>query len=62
MSPPASTSYARPTLTWVKRRARRLQRFYGVTRRLAIFVAWRDYMDFTAGRSTRLVVLTGGKK
>ncbi|MGE0333199.1 MAG: hypothetical protein AB7P37_21170 [Ramlibacter sp.] len=58
----SAPNYARPTLGWIKRRARRLQRFYGVTRRLAIFDAWRDYMDFTAGRTTRLVVLTGGKK
>lgn len=37
----------RPPLRWITRRARRLQRAYGITRRMAIFDAWRDYANFT---------------
>jgi len=33
-------------LGWIKRRARRLQRFYRVTRRLAIAAAREDYLAF----------------
>jgi len=52
----------RPALAWIKRRARRLERFYGITRRLAIFDAWRDHIDFTGGQPRRLVLIPGGKK
>lgn len=31
---------------WIKRRARRLQRFYGVDRRLAVYDARIDYLAF----------------
>lgn len=54
--------YARPQLAWVKRRARRLQRFYGIDRRLAIFDALRDYTEFCVGRCARLVSIPGGKR
>ena len=33
-------------LSWIKRRARRLQNFYQVPRRLAIYDAWVDYINF----------------
>lgn len=58
----AATSYQRPPLAWVKRRARRLQRFYGITRRLAIFDAWRDYTEFVLGQGARLTSITGGNR
>lgn len=40
----AATS--RPRLQWIKRRARRLQAFYQVPRRMAIFDAWIDWINF----------------
>lgn len=33
-------------LGWIKRRARRLERFYGITRKLAVFDARLDYLAF----------------
>lgn len=33
-------------LGWIKRRARRIQRFYGVDRKLAVFDARLDYLLF----------------
>lgn len=39
-------TYSRPPLAWIKRRARRLMRFYGVSRRLAVFDALTDYVGF----------------
>ncbi|MGE3348170.1 MAG: hypothetical protein AB7I35_12130 [Ramlibacter sp.] len=46
-------TYQRPTLTWIKRRARRLMHFYKIERRLAVFDAAMDYAAFvgpTGGR------------
>lgn len=31
---------------WIKRRARRIQRFYGVARKLAVYDARIDYLAF----------------
>ena len=31
---------------WIKRRARRIQRFYNVTRKLAVYDARIDYLAF----------------
>ena len=31
---------------WIKRRARRLQKFYGIGRKLAVFDARMDYLSF----------------
>lgn len=57
------TDYQRPSLTWIKRRARRLQQFYGIGRRLAVFDAWRDYINFTGtAAAPHLVALPGGKR
>lgn len=39
-------AYTRPPLAWIKRRARRLMRFYGISRRLAVFDALTDYVGF----------------
>jgi hypothetical protein len=33
-------------LAWIKRRARRLERFYGVARRIAVYDAWMDWTMF----------------
>ncbi|MBX3588767.1 MAG: hypothetical protein KF796_19215 [Ramlibacter sp.] len=54
--------YTRPTLGWIKRRARRLQSFYGIARRLAVFDAWRDYMSFAGTPVSPLTLISGGKK
>lgn len=35
---------------WIKRRARRLQRFYGINRKLAVYDARLDFLDFIGGR------------
>ena len=36
-------------LAWIRRRARRLVRFYGVDRRLAIWDAWVDWIHWQGG-------------
>lgn len=36
-------------LGWIKRRARRIQKFYGVDRRLAVFDARVDFFMFKGG-------------
>lgn len=36
-------------LGWIKRRARRLERFYGITRKLAVFDARLDFLAFKGG-------------
>lgn len=33
-------------LGWIKRRARRLERFYGISRKLAVYDARIDYLAF----------------
>ena len=41
-----------PTITrlgWIKRRARRLQKFYGIDRKLAVFDARLDFFHFKGG-------------
>lgn len=40
-----------PRLVWIKRRARRLQRAYQVSRRMAIYDAWIDWINFTGARA-----------
>lgn len=62
----SASPYIRPRLTWIKRRARRLQGFYGINRRMAIFDAWRDHIAFTgqsghAGTPSTLVLIRGGR-
>ncbi len=36
---------------WIKRRARRLQRFYGIDRKLAVFDARMDWIAFMGSQS-----------
>lgn len=38
-------------LGWIKRRARRLQRFYQVSIKIAVYDAWRDWIDFKGAQS-----------
>lgn len=42
---------SKPTqkIGWIKRRARRIQRFYAIDRKLAIHDAWVDWIAFTGG-------------
>lgn len=58
----STATYARAPLGWIKRRARRLQKFYGITRRIAVFDAWRDYAEFCLWQSAHLVSVPGGKR
>ncbi len=57
--PSRKSVYVRPPLAWITRRARRIQRVYGVARRMAIYDAWRDYIDFTGAAVPRLVAVKG---
>lgn len=34
---------------WIKRRARRIERFYSIDRKLAIHDAWVDWISFHGG-------------
>lgn len=49
-------------LTWIKRRARRIEKFYGAQRRLAIVDAALDWAMFMPmpGRASGLVAIQGG--
>jgi hypothetical protein len=38
-------------LGWIRRRARRLQRFYCIKRHLAVELAGADWLDFAGGTS-----------
>lgn len=58
--PMAEADYRRPELSWVKRRARRLQRFFHCSRRIAIAEAVNDYYLFTGMHRTRLLKLIKG--
>lgn len=40
------STIVRSKIGWIKRRARRLQRFYGIDRKLAVHDAWTDYIAF----------------
>ena len=53
--------YERPRLTWIKKRARRLMRFYGVDRRFAIADAAADYSYFVGPTRPTLTVINGGR-
>lgn len=45
-------------LGWIKRRARRIERFYKVSRKLAVYDARLDYIAFL-GRPTFTLVARG---
>lgn len=56
----AEADYSRPPLRWVIRRARRLQRFFGVQRRLAVAEAINDYFCFSRMHRERVLKLIQG--
>lgn len=56
-----ASPYDRPRLVWIKRRARRLMKFYRVSRRLAISDAAEDYGHFIGSRRPSLTLIAGGK-
>ena len=58
--PMAEADYRRPELTWVKRRARRIEQFFKVARAIAIAEAIADYHAFAAMHRSRLLVLIKG--
>lgn len=49
MSTATRQHYQAHRLAWIKKRARRIQRFYQVARRLAIFDAALDFSRFMGG-------------
>lgn len=53
--------YYRPRLAWIKTRARRLMRFYGISRRLAISDAADDYSLFVGRQPRPLALIRGGR-
>lgn len=55
---PASPSYWRAPIGWIKRRARRIERFYGISRRLAVYDARLDYLEFTRMRDAQIIALS----
>jgi hypothetical protein len=58
--PMSEADYRRPALTWIKRRARRLQRFFHCSRRVAITEAMNDYDTFSGEYRARLLKLIKG--
>ena len=60
MVPMTEADYRRPELAWIKRRARRLQRFFHCSRRLAVVEAINDYYVFHGLHRTRLLKLIKG--
>ena len=58
--PMTEADYQRPELSWVKRRARRLQRFFKVPRTVAIAEAFDDYGVFTQMHRNRLLTMMRG--
>ena len=61
-APARAPRYSRPRLLWITRRARRLQRAYGIARRIAIYDAWRDYIDFTGEAEAAALHLVKGAR
>lgn len=58
--PMTEADYHRPELSWVKRRARRLQRFFKVDRAIAVAEALDDYYLFTRMHRDRMLTLIQG--
>ena len=56
----ARARYARAHLPWVKRRARRLVRCFGVSRQAAVAHAAEDYWQFVGRVRPVLVLIRGG--
>lgn len=58
--PMLEACYQRPPLRWITRRARRLERAFHCSRRIAIYEAALDYACFTGLHRTRLLQLVAG--
>ncbi len=58
--PMAEADYRRPPLRWITRRARALQRGFGISRRVAIYHAALDYDSFQGLHRERLLCLVQG--
>jgi len=56
-----SARYQRSHLSWVKRRARRLERCFDVPRRLAVDSASEDYRHFVGAPRPVLTLIQGGR-
>lgn len=55
--PMLEACYQRPPLRWITRRARRLERAFHCSRRIAIYEAALDYACFTGMHRDRLLQL-----
>ena len=53
--------YQRPHLSWVKRRARRLEHCFDLPRRLAVDLASEDYRLFVGTTRPVLTLIRGGR-
>lgn len=58
--PMSEADYQRPPMGWIKRRARRLQSAFQITRRIAIAAAADDFSTFTHMHRERLSQLLKG--
>ena len=56
----AEADYHRPPLAWITRRARRIERFFGVSRRVAVAEAAENYFQFTRMHRARVLKLIQG--
>lgn len=56
----AEADYRRPPLAWIKRRTRRIERFFQVPRRVALYEATTDYYQFTRMHRERVLRLIHG--
>ncbi len=56
----AEADYRRPPLAWIKRRARRIERFFQVSRRIAVMEATQDFFTFTRMHRERVLTLIQG--
>ena len=56
----AEADYRRPPLAWITRRARRLERAFKVSRRVAVAEAVENYFMFTRMHRERVLTLIQG--
>lgn len=56
----AEADYHRPPLAWITRRARRLERAFKVSRRVAVAEAVENYFMFTRMHRERVLTLIQG--
>ncbi len=56
----AEADYRRPPLAWITRRARRIERAFGVSRRVAVMEAAENYFLFTRMHRERVLSLIQG--